>query len=142
MYLTIAKIKMKKSKIATCRACSMLKQGVKSRIAFKHTCGKEPKASPMHCTCEAPLPLYGPNHVTCQLCHKPYSAQYNTNPIFSPEYELPTEGRNPYAPLQTPIDETLQELKSELSPEDFDRIEGLTKSHFKKQYGHDLNPRY
>lgn len=125
---------MKKSRIATCHACQAIEQGIKSRIALNHTCGKEPKAPSTHCTCEAPLPLYGPNHVTCQICHKPYSGQHNTNPIFSPEYELPTEGRNPYAPLQTKIHEDLEQLKKELSPEDFDSVEGLTRASFKKKW--------
>jgi len=96
---------MKKSRIATCHACNAIKQGIKSRIALRHTCGREPSQP-------------------------------------QPEGWEPSDSRqkNPYAPLQTPIDEELENLEKELSPEDFDRIQDLTETHFKKKFGYDLLP--
>lgn len=88
-----------KRRIAICHACSAIANGVKSRIALRHTCGKEP-AQP------------------------------------KAEYCLPTEGRNQYAPLQTPIDEELDRMEKEIDPEVFDRISSMTERKFQMEYGY------
>lgn len=91
---------MKKSRILICPACDAIRNGVKSRIAFRHTCGKEP-AQPQ------------------------------------PGSWLPSNPKqgNPYGIRQTKIDEHLDEMRSELSPEDFDRIVSNTEEWHKRNYG-------
>lgn len=75
----------------------MIEQCVKSRVALKHTCGKEP-------------------------------AEW-----------LPSNQGNQYGCKQTLTLETLEEMKDNLDPEDFDRLMSTTEHWYVKNYGFELN---